>query len=133
MRNAHWLPRHQHWYAVREAPLFGGLTCEVALQGQSALGILATEHLHCGAFPARQHRHLQMLLANLITQSRVYTDVSNLPPHQHLLDCQDIQHKRSCNAVHLHAPAVATAFACRYSDAAMPYNTACEHTWMHPH
>ncbi len=55
-------------YAVHAAPLFGGLTCEVALQGQSALGILATEHLHCGAFPAHQHRHLQMLLANLIMQ-----------------------------------------------------------------
>ncbi len=54
-------------YAVHEAPLFGGLTCEVALQGQSALGILATEH-HCKAFPGRQHRHLQMLLANLIMQ-----------------------------------------------------------------
>ncbi len=54
-------------YAVCEAPLFSGLTCEVALQGQSALGNLATGHLHCGAFPARQHCHLQMLLANLIT------------------------------------------------------------------
>ncbi len=55
-------------YAVHEAPLFGGLTCEVALQGQSALGILATGHLHCGAFSARQHCHLQMLFANHIMQ-----------------------------------------------------------------
>jgi len=51
-----------------EAPRYDSPTCEVALQGQGAFGILAIGHLHCGAFPAHQHCHLQMLLANLIMQ-----------------------------------------------------------------
>jgi hypothetical protein len=55
-------------YAVHEAPQHNSLTYEVALQGQGAFGILAIGHLHCGAFPAHKHCHLQMLSANITTQ-----------------------------------------------------------------